>query len=95
MSEIAFLLLNRNLVAVPLQLGAGVVTIYCGARRASQLRGTKSGFASDARRPGFIGGATTARSEGGSKSNVGTRPPVAREITSHRSAGACPFLSHL
>jgi hypothetical protein len=97
MSDTAFVLLNCNLIAVPLQLGcAGAVTIYCGARRASQLLG-KGGALSDARRPGCTaeGEATTARSDGGNKSNVETRPPVAREMASQRSAGAWPFFSHL
>lgn len=38
MSNATFVLMNCDLVAVPLQLGAGVVTVYCGARRASELR---------------------------------------------------------
>jgi len=34
----AFVLMNLDLIAVPLQVGgAGAVTIYCGARRADQL----------------------------------------------------------
>lgn len=99
MSNAAFLLMNCDLVAVSLQLGcAGVVTIYCGAQRARQLVDAGPGLASDALRFGWAdadGGTTTARSDGGSKSYVGTRPPVAREIASHRSAGAWPFFSHL
>lgn len=36
----AFVLMNLDLVAVPLQVGgAGVVTIYCGEDRARQLLG--------------------------------------------------------
>ena len=38
MLNAAFVLMNCDLIAVPLQLGAGVVTVYCGARRANQLR---------------------------------------------------------
>lgn len=58
MSNAAFVLMNCDLVAVPLQLGAGVVTVYCGARRADQLRGdseakpSSSGLGSVARRFG-------------------------------------------
>jgi hypothetical protein len=38
MSTTAFVLMNCDLVAVPLQVAAvGVVTVYCGARRANQL----------------------------------------------------------
>lgn len=38
MSNAAFVLMNCDLVAVPLQLGAtGVVTVYCGAKRANEL----------------------------------------------------------
>jgi hypothetical protein len=38
MSNAAFVLMNCDLVAVPLQLGAaGLVTIYCGAKRANEL----------------------------------------------------------
>lgn len=34
----AFVLMNLDLIAVPLQVGGtGVVTIYCGARRAGRL----------------------------------------------------------
>ena len=45
MSNAAFVLMNCDLVAVPMQLGAGVVTIYCGMRRANELKdaGTRSG----------------------------------------------------
>jgi len=36
----AFVLMNLDLIAVSLHVsGAGLVTIYCGARRANQLRG--------------------------------------------------------
>jgi hypothetical protein len=38
LSNATFVLMNCDLVAVPLQLErAGMVTIYCGPRRASQL----------------------------------------------------------
>ena len=33
----AFVLMNLDLVAVPLQAGSSTVTIYCGERRAGQL----------------------------------------------------------
>lgn len=90
MPNATFVLMNCDLVAVPLQLGAGVVTVYCGARRADQLLGG-SEHLSDARRLGcaFVDDdANAARREGGSKSRVDTRPPVNREISSQRSAGA-------
>ena len=53
----AFVLMNLDLIAVPLQVGAtGVVTIYCGTRRAGQLLGSGaesgSGLESVARRDG-------------------------------------------
>jgi len=39
----AFVLMNLDLIAVPLQVGAaGVVTIYCGQRRAAHLRRSPS-----------------------------------------------------
>lgn len=96
MSNATFVLMNCDLVAVPLQLGAGVVTVYCGVQRANQLVGGPE-LLSDARRLGCVtvGDANTARSDGGSNSKVETRPPVAREIVSQRSAGACPLFSHL
>lgn len=38
MSDATFVLMNCDLVAVPLQLDrGGSVTVYCGARRARQL----------------------------------------------------------
>lgn len=37
MSNAAFVLMNCDLVAVPLQLGADVVTVYCGQSRAREL----------------------------------------------------------
>lgn len=37
MSNATFVLMNCDLIAVPLQLGAGVVTVYCGVQRANQL----------------------------------------------------------
>jgi len=33
----AFVLMNLDLIAVPLQVGGAFVTIYCGALRAAQL----------------------------------------------------------
>jgi hypothetical protein len=39
MSDAAFVLMNCDLIAVPLQVGgSSIVTIYCGARRAIELR---------------------------------------------------------
>ena len=67
----AFVLMNLDLIAVPLQVGgAGLITIYCGARRASQLLDglepapcdsaeTASGLESDARRAGDDSGGQT------------------------------------
>lgn len=60
----AFVLMNLDLIAVPLQVGAaGVVTIYCGARRAGQLLGagaeSGSGLESVARRAGDTAAAHT------------------------------------
>lgn len=55
MSNAAFVLMNCDLVAVPLQVGGAAVTLYCGARRASQLLGgsaSGSGLGSVARRAG-------------------------------------------
>jgi len=84
MSSAAFVLMNLDLVAVPLQLDLGrVVTVYCGKRRATELRTKDENQPTDTH-----GGATRSRSDGGSKSNVDTWPPVAREIASQRSAGA-------
>lgn len=45
----AFVLMNLDLIAVPLQVGGAFFTIYCGARRADQLLG---GSGSVARRCG-------------------------------------------
>jgi hypothetical protein len=43
MSNAAFVLMNCDLVAVPLQIDRGeVVTVYCGARRALQLQGDQA-----------------------------------------------------
>jgi hypothetical protein len=40
MSSAAFVLMNCDLIPVPLQVGrSSIVTIYCGARRAIELRG--------------------------------------------------------
>lgn len=84
MSNAAFVLMNLDLVAVPLQIGgAGLVTVYCGPQRAEQLLSTTNGDADTDQC-----GRTAARNDAGSRSIVGTRPPVAREIASHRSAGA-------
>lgn len=67
----AFVLMNLDLIAVPLQVaGAGLVTVYCGTRRANQLLGeldtspcaaveTASGLESDDRRAGVALGAQT------------------------------------
>lgn len=58
MSNATFVLMNCDLIAVPLQLGcAGVVTVYCGSRRATQLLGerdleTRGSLGSVARRVG-------------------------------------------
>lgn len=50
MSDAAWILMNCDLIAVPLQIKlGGVVTVYCGERRANQLL---SGLGSVARRPG-------------------------------------------
>lgn len=50
-----FVLMNLDLVAVPLQVDPSrVVTVFCGERRASQLLG---GLGSEARRPGEADGA--------------------------------------
>jgi hypothetical protein len=71
MSTTAFVLMNCDLVAVPLQVAAvGVVTVYCGKQRATQLlsgfdgeprrdRSSTTGFMSVARRPGTSSGAHT------------------------------------
>lgn len=65
MSNAAFVLMNCDLIAVPLHLGcAGVVTVYCGLRRATQLLGdrdleTRGSLGSVARRVGAPGGAQT------------------------------------
>ena len=72
MSNATFVLMNCDLVAVPLQLGAGVVTVYCGARRASSLLGGDSAF----------GLGSVARRDGGS-SAAHTRPcnsTIARSV---------------
>jgi hypothetical protein len=38
MTNAAFVLMNCDLVAVPLRVGAtGVITVYCGAQRANDL----------------------------------------------------------
>jgi hypothetical protein len=57
MSDAAWILMNCDLIAVPLQVKlGGVVTVYCGERRANQLL---SGLESVARRPGEPSGAQT------------------------------------
>lgn len=33
----AFVLMNLDLIAVPLQVGGAAFTVYCGSRRASEL----------------------------------------------------------
>lgn len=33
----AFVLMNLDLIAVPLQVGSSAFTVYCGSRRASEL----------------------------------------------------------
>ena len=35
----AFVLMNLDLIAVPLQVNGGTFTVYCGSRRALQLLG--------------------------------------------------------
>jgi hypothetical protein len=47
MSAATFVLMNCDLVAVPLQSGAGVVTVYCGVRRANELLATNECEAGD------------------------------------------------
>lgn len=37
MPDAAWILMNCDLVAVPLQVGGAAVTLYCGAHRARQL----------------------------------------------------------
>lgn len=82
----AFVLMNLDLVAVPLQVGgAGVVTIYCGERRARQLRDAAELTAA----PGEAAGDCErmyAQSASGSKSSQRTAPPDSRSSKMQSSA---------
>lgn len=79
----AFVLMNLDLVAVPLQVGgADVVTIYCGKRRARQLRDVTAAHgitAGDCER-------MYAQSASGSKSSQRTAPPDSRSSKMQSSA---------
>lgn len=90
MSNAAFVLMNCDLVAVPLQVGGAAVTIYCGARRATQLLGpANNGFGSVDLRDML---ATTAcermyaQSASGSRSSQRTAPPDSRSNEMQSSA---------
>lgn len=82
----AFVLMNLDLIAVPLQVGGtGVVTIYCGERRARQLRVAAvpavahDEAAGDCER-------MYAQSASGSRSSQRTTPPDSRSSKMHSSA---------
>jgi hypothetical protein len=87
MSDATFVLMNCDLVAVPLHAGlAGVITIYCGVRRATQLLGDpdagtgNTGLGSVARRlPCASSGQIVAQSSGNISRRV-TAPSVAFSI---------------
>lgn len=59
MSNAAFVLMNCDLVAVPLQAGgAGLITIYCGARRAAELRDERRSHGAVGRKLNLLRGAS-------------------------------------
>jgi len=71
----AFVLMNLDLVAVPLYAGAaGMVTIYCGQRRAAQLLGGECSR-------------MYAQSTSGRSDSQRTLPPVKRSMAGQCSAG--------
>lgn len=86
MPNAAFVLMNCDLVAVPLQLGAGVVTVYCGVRRAGQLLGgaedgsARSGRTSVDRRLACANSGQIVAQSSGNMSRRVTAPSVAFSI---------------
>lgn len=77
----AFVLMNLDLIAVPLQVsGASVVTIYCGKRRATQLLDERERMYAQSTRL-FMSSQRAAPSESFS-------------ISGHFSAGTIPLLIH-
>ena len=97
----AFVLMNLDLIAVPLQVGGAAVTIYCGARRASQLLGDLAtplpaldveshplaSASSDRER-------TYPQSTRSFMSSQSAAPPESFSISGHFSAGTIPRLIH-
>ena len=82
----AFVLMNLDLIAVPLQVGgAGVVTIYCGQRRANQLLGDLAATEPDAEPTGDCA-RMYAQSASGSRSSHRTSPPDSRSSKMQSSA---------
>jgi hypothetical protein len=80
MTSATFVLMNCDLVAVPLQVGGAAVTLYCGARRASQLLGgsaSRSGLGSVARRAGAGAASRSGYSDAYISSYVRVTPLVA------------------
>lgn len=81
----AFVLMNLDLIAVPLQVGGATVTIYCGERRASQLRGALE-LAMDSEGGTEDCARKYAQSAPGTKSSHRTSPPDSRSSKMHSSA---------
>lgn len=90
MSNAAFVLMNCDLVAVPLQLDpTRVLTVYCGKQRANQLLGSDGGDLGSVDRRAMPGGECDriyAQSASGSRSSHRTSPPDSRSSKMHSSA---------
>lgn len=81
-----FVLMNLDLIAVPLQVeGAGTVTIYCGERRACQLLDAVEITAAHDEAAGDCE-RMYAQSASGSKSSQRTAPPDSRSSKMQSSA---------
>lgn len=81
----AFVLMNLDLIAVPLQVGGAAVTIYCGERRASQLLGGTEPTAPHEEPTGDCA-RMYAQSASGSRSSQRTAPPDSRSSRMQSSA---------
>lgn len=85
MPAITFVLMNLDLIAVPLQVGSASVTIYCGKRRATRLM---SGATTPASNDQLTGDRERIypQSASGSKSSQRTSPPDSRSSKMQSSA---------
>ena len=85
MPTTTFVLMNLDLIAVPLQVGGASVTIYRGKRRATQLISSTTTPASNDQPTGDCA-RMYAQSASGSKSSQRTSPPDSRSSKMQSSA---------